>query len=95
MSPEGYEKRDIKNYLASLGSDCWFFSPYMAGFGKTGVPDLCGVWRGSAFTIEVKRPGKEPTELQWRRIREIRAAGGRAFWGTADKVIGEFKAWIS
>jgi len=40
-------------------------------------------------SIEVKREGKEPTKLQWERIREVQAAGGIALWGTAEKVIPE------
>jgi hypothetical protein len=47
------------------------------------------------FAIEVKRPGKEPTPIQWRRLNEIEAAGGKGFWGTAEKVIREFEAWIA
>jgi hypothetical protein len=95
--PEGYEKDDIKKHLDGyvIGRhECWYFCPYMSGFGKTGVSDIVGCYRGKFFCIEVKREGKEPTPIQYRRMAEVEAAGGKAFWGTASKVIPEFEVWI-
>lgn len=86
-TPEGAEKDAIKKYLVGIGA--WFFCPYMAGFGKSGVPDIVGCYRGRWFSIEVKREGKEPTKLQEKRMGEIRAAGGIALQGWATKVINE------
>jgi hypothetical protein len=95
-SPESYEKAAICEYLAIGLSSNYYFKPYMAGFGKSGVPDIVGVNRHRGFfAIEVKRPGKEPTPIQERRMSDIRAAGGKTFWGTAEKVIREFEVWIS
>jgi len=84
-TPEGYEKDKIKKHLAFIGA--WFCLPYMAGFGKSGVPDILVCYRGAFVSIEVKREGKKPTVLQQRRMEEISSAGGYALWGTADKVI--------
>lgn len=89
MSPEGHEKKAIKKYLDSIGA--WHFSPYMAGFGKAGVPDIVVCWNGKFISVEVKREGKEPTPIQTRRMEEISKAGGVALWGTAEKVIHEFE----
>ena len=36
----------------------------------------------------------EPTPIQERRMAEIRAAGGLAFWGTAEKVLKEFNEYF-
>ena len=95
-TPEGYEKDDIKEYLEGGKPIVWYFSPYMAGFGKSGVSDIVGCHKFKGFfSIEVKRPLKEPTPIQWRRMGEIEAAGGKTFWGTAEKVIKEFEEWIS
>ncbi len=91
-SPEGYEKDDIEAYLKTLG--CWYFRTFTGGFGKSGVPDFLGCYRARFFSIEVKREGKEPTALQWERMREIDNAGGRTFWGTAGKVIPEIAMWV-
>ena len=87
-TPESYEKADIGKYLDSIGA--WYFKPTTSGFGKSGAPDIIGCYKGAFFSIEVKREGKEPTALQWARIKEIEAVGGKAFWGTAGKVIPEF-----
>jgi Holliday junction resolvase len=92
-TPESYEKADICKYLDSIGA--WYFKPYMAGFGKSGVPDIIGCWRGRFFSIEVKREGKKPTKIQEDRIAEVESVGGKAFWGTAAKVVPEFKWWAS
>ena len=94
-TPEAYEKAEIKKYLDRGKPLIWYFSPYMAGFGKSGVSDIIGCHRFKGFfAIEVKRPLKEPTVIQWKRLGEIEEAGGKGFWGTADKVISKFEAWI-
>lgn len=92
-SPEWHEKKDIDKFLVEAG--IFSFAPATGGFGKSGTPDRICCYQGQFFGIEVKREGKEPTALQWKRMGEIEAAGGRAFWGTADKVIPEIKAWIA
>ena len=88
-SPESFEKTAIKKHLEKIGA--WHFSPYMAGMGKTGVPDIICCYRTVFIAIEVKRPGKKPTPIQERRMEEVRKAGGIAIWGTAEKVIDELK----
>lgn len=93
-SPEWHEKQAIKAYLMQYGLFIWYFCPMMNGFGKSGVPDILGCYFGKMFGIEVKRPGCKPTTIQKRRMEEIEAAGGKAFWGTAEKVIPEFEFWI-
>jgi len=40
-----------------------------------GWPDLTVYRRGRTAFIEVKRPGKEPTELQAHRHKQLRAEG--------------------
>jgi len=88
-TPEFYEKRDIKKHLDSMGA--FYFSPYMSGYGKTGIPDITVCYRGTFIGIEVKREGKEPTARQWKILDEIRAAGGVALCGTAEVVIAGLK----
>jgi len=90
-SPEGHEKQAIKKYLDSIGA--WYFSPYMAGFGKSGVPDIVCCINGRFVAIEVKREGKELTAIQARLMEEINSRGGYVCWGTADAVIPTLKYW--
>lgn len=98
-SPEWYEKRDIDAFLAEIGA--YNVKPTTGGFGSSGTADRICCYQGRFVAIEVKRPGAngkrdpEPTALQWKRIGEVQGAGGVAFWGTAEKVIGEMKAWIA
>ena len=90
-SPEGYEKDDIEKYLKSIG--CWYIRTFTGGFGKSGVPDFVGCYRGRFFSIEVKREGKGPTKLQFMRMQEIKDAHGFAWAGTAAIVIPKIEAW--
>jgi Holliday junction resolvase len=90
-SPEGYEKDDICKHLDSIGA--WYFKPYMAGFGKSGVADIIACIAGTFWSVEVKREGKVPTKLQAARIDEVRQAGGKATWGTAKMVIADIEKW--
>ena len=85
-TPEGYEKDEIKKYLDTL-PNCWYFCPMTHGFGKSGVPDIVACINGRFWGLEVKRPGKEPTAIQERRMLEICKARGKAFAGTAAVVI--------
>ena len=53
-------------------------------FGKRGVPDIVGCYRGWFFAIEAKAPGKEATPLQEHELESIEKAGG--FWLVADGI---------
>jgi hypothetical protein len=41
-----------------------------------GLPDLLCLQRGHAVWLEVKQPGKKPTEIQRRRMNELETRGG-------------------
>lgn len=43
---------------------------------QSGYPDLFVCYKGRFIALEVKAPGGYPTELQLKRLREFRAAGG-------------------
>lgn len=88
-TPEYWEKKEIDAYLESIGA--YIIKPTTGGFGGSGHGDRVCCINGIFCAIEVKREGKEPTPIQWRRIQEVEAAGGFAFWGTAKKVIGDMK----
>src|ERR1700675_1440389 len=96
-TPEAYEKDDICKYLVGIAA--WFFRPYQAGYGKSGVPDMVpcvpitieahmvGMRVGVFVAVEVKREGKAPTGPQTARMAEIKDSGGFACAGTAERVI--------
>jgi hypothetical protein len=77
-TPEGKVKAEIKAFLDSLGPDCWYFSPMMMGYGRKGIPDILGCYRGHFFAIETKAPGKLHNTTPWqdKECRGIATAGG-------------------
>ena len=90
-TPESFEKVEIDKYLKQIGA--YVVKPTAMGFGASGTADRVCCLNGLFFVIEVKREGKEPTVIQNTRMDEVRAAGGWACWGTAEKVIAEIDAW--
>lgn len=65
----------IMKYLDSL-PDAWFYKTHGGGFGKAGIPDIIGHYRGQFYAFEVKRPqfGKL-SALQARTMGEINVSG--------------------
>ena len=68
----------IKQYLASLGSDVFFWKEHGGPYGTSGVPDIICCYKGRFLGLEVKLPTGRLTELQKRAIRKINQAGGIA-----------------
>ena len=68
----------IKKYLASLGSDVFFFKEHGGPYGTSGVPDIICCYKGRFLGLEVKLPGGRLTELQKRALDKINRAGGIA-----------------
>ena len=68
----------IKKYLASLGSDVFFWKEHGGPYGTSGVPDIICCYKGRFLGLEVKLPGGKLTELQKRAIEKINRAGGIA-----------------
>ena len=68
----------IKKYLASLGSDVFFWKEHGGPYGTSGVPDIICCYKGRFLGLEVKLPTGALTELQKRAIEKINLAGGIA-----------------
>ena len=77
MTPEGAVKKRLKKVLDELG--IWHFSPFQAGMGRAGIPDIIGCYNGLFVAFECKANGNKPTALQEREINAIRTAKGLAF----------------
>ena len=77
MTPEGKVKAKLKKTLDEMG--IWHFSPFQAGMGRAGVPDVIGCYRGLFVAFECKAGKNQPTALQEREINAIRTAKGLAF----------------
>lgn len=71
------ESSITKSIVALAKSRGWWTFKIAGGPMQTsGIPDLLCVKSGKAVFLEVKQPGKNPTELQKQRIHEIRSIGG-------------------
>jgi Holliday junction resolvase len=55
----------------------FIFTPMTGGYGRSGVPDIVGCYKGHFFAIECKAGKGTTTALQDKNIKEIEKAGGR------------------
>jgi hypothetical protein len=62
MTPEKKVKDKVTKILKELKA--WYFSPMTGGYGKSGVPDIIGCYKGKFFGIECKAGKNKPTPLQ-------------------------------
>jgi hypothetical protein len=77
QTPEGRVKRKTTELLRQYG--LWYFYPGNNGFGKSGIPDIIAIVRGTFVGIECKADkSKKPTALQLGTGAQIRDAG--ALW---------------
>ena len=77
MTPEGKVKAKVKKVLDEYGA--YYFMPATGGFGKSGVPDIVGCYKGHFFAVECKAGDNRPTALQEKQMEKIRAANGATF----------------
>ena len=76
-TPENKVKTKLKKTLDEMG--IWHFSPFQAGMGRAGIPDIIACYNGLFVAFECKANGNKPTALQQREIDNIRKAKGLAF----------------
>jgi Holliday junction resolvase len=74
MTPEAKVKKKVVNVLKEGGA--YYFFPATGGYGRSGVPDIIGCYRGLFFAIECKAGSKKPTALQEAEMRKIQQANG-------------------
>lgn len=56
--------------------------------GLNGIPDRLLLYDGRSWYVELKRPGKKPTDLQKAVAQKIRRHGGITLWASSyDDVI--------
>ena len=77
MTPEAKVKKAVTRQLKDLG--CYYFYPVTGGYGRSGVPDIVGCYRGKFFAIECKANGNTPTALQSLNLKQIKDSGGEAW----------------
>jgi len=90
-TPESKVKTKVRAEL--LRRSIYHFMPATGGYGRSGVPDIVGCYRGHFFAIETKAGNNKPTALQERELKQIRDAGGIAFVINETNV-DDLKAWL-
>ena len=79
MAKEQDIQTAIMNYISSIGGLPVKFNN-MGIYAKAGVSDILACIKGRFVAIEVKRPGKKPSDLQERFLDAVNTIGGFAFW---------------
>lgn len=73
-TPEKKVKQRLTKELKRIGA-YWFY-PATGGYGRSGVPDIVGCYRGVFFGFECKAGKNKATALQLQNINQINDAGG-------------------
>ena len=76
MTPEAKVKRKVTEQLKLIGA--YYFFPATGGYGKSGVPDIVGCYKGRFFGIECKAGKNKPTALQQKNLDDIALTEGIA-----------------
>jgi hypothetical protein len=85
LTPENKVKARLKEILAA--HNAYTVSITTMGFGESGHPDILACIDGYFFGFECKATAKQqPTALQVKRLRDLRAAGGASFVIDADNI---------
>ena len=90
-TPEKKVKDKVVAILKELGA--YFFFPATHGYGRSGVPDIIGCYKGRFFAIECKAGNNKPTALQERELRRINEAHGATFVANETN-IDEIPSWL-
>ena len=84
MTPEGYVKNKVREYLRSLG-DVYYVMPVQTGYGVATL-DFLICRRGAFIGLETKAGHGKMTPRQAQIARYIEAAGGRALLVNEDNL---------
>ena len=75
-TPESKVKKKVRTLLDAYG--VYHFMPPANGFGRAGIPDIVGCFRGQFIAVECKAGNNTTTALQDRELQRIKEAGGYA-----------------
>jgi len=97
ITPEGKVKALIKKLLDEYKPNLYGYMPVPSGYGEPTLDYLC-CYKGEAFAIEAKAPGKEPTSRQDATIERMTEAGMRVFvvtgGETLDADLEQLRMWL-
>ena len=75
-------EKKVKDAVVSILKDngVYYFFPVTGGFGRSGIPDIVGCYRGKFIAVECKAGKNKPTALQYAEMLKIDKAGGTSMW---------------
>ena len=99
MKNEKDVKKAVKKVLDEYkGAGMWYFMPPANGYGRSGIPDFIGCYKGYLFGIETKFGSNDPTANQLREIQGVIQAKGQC-WIVRDSSLhgwsAEFRGWAA
>ena len=80
---------EVERPVCKWGEEHGITMQKQCGPNDRGKTDRICLYQGVAAFLEFKRPGEEPTKLQWKYILDRRADGFEADW--CDSVAGGIK----
>ena len=84
QTPEKKVKDAVCTILKSHG--VYYFYPVTGGFGRSGIPDIVGCYRGAFIAVECKAGKNKPTALQCAEMLKIDKAGGMSMWVNEETI---------
>jgi hypothetical protein len=83
-TPEAKVKQKCIETIKKYGA--YYFMPPANGYGRGGIPDIVGCFRGYFFGVECKAGYNKTTPIQDRELAAIQQARGAAFVIREDTV---------
>lgn len=92
-TPEGKVKLIVKTLLDRYNT--YWFMPPANGFGRAGIPDFIGCYKGQFFAVECKAGKGQTTALQDRELSRIHSQQGVTFIVTDDySTVTKLELWL-
>jgi Holliday junction resolvase len=87
---ERYYQEKIMKHIKQLVPSAFVWKAAAGPYSRQGIPDVCAIMHGRYYGFEIKRPliGKL-SRIQEQTIKQIKAAGGRAYVVTCTKEVTE------
>lgn len=90
MTPEGKVKKEVKEFLDFIGA--WYYCPVPMGYGRRGIKDFIGCYKGQGFGIEAKPAGEKTKPWQDRETEAMVKGGAVVFDFYPGYTVEQFKA---
>ena len=80
LPKEPYYQKKVMEKIREMLPGAFVWKAAAGPYGRGGIPDVCAIIDGRFYGFEVKRPFIGiPSKLQLQTIKQIQAAGGRAY----------------